>query len=127
VPRMFLNGTAMAGGSMHHLLEGSELVAVTRTAARYHFYSVRDEFPGLYPVAGGGAIVGEVYELSYELLRDSLLPGEPAELELSVIELEDGGGALSMRLRSENLGAPDVHDITQFGGWREYLRQLRRQ
>ncbi len=111
---------------MHHLLKGSELVAATRTAAKYHFYSVRDEFPGLYPAADGGAIAGEVYELSYELLRDSLLPGEPAELELSVIELEDGGGALSMRLRRECLGAPGVRDITHFGGWREYLRQTSR-
>jgi hypothetical protein len=109
---------------MHHLLQGSGLIAAARTAAKYHFYSVRDEFPGLYPAPDGRAIAGEVYELSYELLRDSLLPNEPIELELGVIELEDASGALSMLLRRECLRGPDVRDITRFGGWREYLRHI---
>ncbi len=35
---------------------------------------------------------GEVYDLSYEQLREVLLPGEPLGLELGVIELADGDG-----------------------------------
>jgi hypothetical protein len=120
---MFLNGTAMAGGATHHLLKGSALIAAARTIANYRFYSVRDEFPGLFRASDGSAIAGEIFELSYEVLRDVLLPNEPIELELGVIELEDGGGALSMLLRREYLGAPGVRDITQFGGWHEYLRR----
>jgi hypothetical protein len=120
---MFLNGSAMVGGATHHLLQGAELIAAIRTSAKYRLYSVRDEFPGLCPASDGAAIAGEIYELSYELLRDVLLPNEPIELELGVIELEDAGGALSMLLRREFLEAPIVQDITRFGGWREYLRR----
>ena len=34
--------------------------------------------------------MGELYEMGYEQLRDVLLPGEPAGLELGIIELDDG-------------------------------------
>src|SRR5882724_5191622 len=83
MPRMFLNGTAMSGGADHHLVGGAELVARTTTAKRYRFHAVDGRYPGLEDVGDGGAAVeGEVYELSYEQLREVLLPGEPAGLEL---------------------------------------------
>jgi gamma-glutamylcyclotransferase (GGCT)/AIG2-like uncharacterized protein YtfP len=65
MPRMFLNGTAMAGGALHHLVGDAELVATTTTAERYRFYSVADQYPALEDVGEGGARVeGELYELS---------------------------------------------------------------
>jgi gamma-glutamylcyclotransferase (GGCT)/AIG2-like uncharacterized protein YtfP len=116
--RMFLNGSAMSGGAMHHHLQGAPLLGRARTAPRYRFHSVRDEFPGLFPVSEGGtSIEGELFELSEEVLRDSLLPSEPPELELGVIELEDGSAAFSMVLRKPYPGM----DISEFGGWRAYL------
>ena len=39
---MFLNGGAMRGGPLHHLLQGAPLVGVVRTAPKYRFYSVGD-------------------------------------------------------------------------------------
>jgi gamma-glutamylcyclotransferase (GGCT)/AIG2-like uncharacterized protein YtfP len=123
---MFLNGSAMAGGALHERLTRIHLLNVIATADKYAFYSVRDEFPGLYPSSYGGAIAGELYALSYEVLRDSLLPSEPPELELGVIELEDGTAALSMLLRTDCLRNSAVYDITRFGGWRAYLRHLGR-
>lgn len=122
---MFVNGQAMRGGDLNPALAGATFIGEVRTAARYRFYSVRDEFPGLFPVqASGAAIAGEIYAVSYARLRDRLLPREPRELELTVIELEDGSGALSMRMRDEAIDSPGVIDITEHGGWRNYLRHL---
>ncbi|GAA0420206.1 gamma-glutamylcyclotransferase [Acrocarpospora corrugata] len=119
--RMFVNGQAMSGGSLNTALSGARFLGPAETAPRYRFYSVRDEFPGLYPVADGVAVPGEVYEVTYEILREHLLPREPPELELTVIELADGSGCLSMRMREETLTWPGVTDISAAGGWRAHL------
>lgn len=121
--RVFVNGQALRGGSLHHALAGAEFVGPAVTAPYYHFYSVRDEFPGLFPAADGRgvAIAGEVYALDYATLRDRLLPNEPPELELAAIELSDGSGSLCMRLRDGVRTQPGVFDISRYGGWRAYL------
>jgi gamma-glutamylcyclotransferase (GGCT)/AIG2-like uncharacterized protein YtfP len=122
MPLMFLNGGAMRGGPLHHLLEGAPLVAETTTAPRYRFYSVADRCPGLLPVAHGGArVAGEVYDVAMDVLRDRLLPAEPPELELSVIELADGTSSLAMVLRRPPVSFPELYDITEHGGWTAYL------
>jgi gamma-glutamylcyclotransferase (GGCT)/AIG2-like uncharacterized protein YtfP len=124
--RMFLNGTAMSGQKDHHAVEGATLLGPRTTAARYRFYAVRDEYPGLFPVPDGGvAVEGELYEMPDELLYDGLLPQEPAELELGEVELDDGDVVHAMQLRPERLAAGDkVVDIADFGGWRPYQRHL---
>ena len=120
--RMFLNGTAMRGQPDHTVIAGARFVGPARTAPRYRFFAVRDAFPGLLPVGEGGAsILGELYELTEELLFEGLMPGEPAELELGLVELDDGQAVNAMRLRPERLVAGDkVVDITAFGGFRAY-------
>jgi hypothetical protein len=121
---MFLNGGAMRGGPLNHLLGDSPLIGRVRTAARYRFYSVRDGFPALDPVAEGGvAVAGELYDTDWVLLREALLPTEPGELELGVIELEDGSGCLSMlrrRTYREEPGA--LRDISATPDWNAYRR-----
>jgi gamma-glutamylcyclotransferase (GGCT)/AIG2-like uncharacterized protein YtfP len=122
MPRMFLNGTAMSGGADHHLVGAATLVGAVRTAARYRFHSVDDRYPALEDVGAGGASVeGELYEISYEQLRDVLLPGEPDGLELGVIELADGSGALAMVLRRPRPSLATT-DISALGSWRSYRR-----
>ena len=117
---MFLNGDGMRGGRLHEAIEGVPLVGERRTAPLYRFYSVRDEFPGLYPSAEGGQpILGELYDVPMGPLS-ALLATEPPELELSIIELEDGELSFAMVLRA----AEHVHgihkDITSYGGWAAY-------
>lgn len=148
MPLMFLNGGAMSGGPLHHLLRGAPLVGTVRTAPRYRFYSVGDRFPALVEhdpeitgpskrngsvgvrtvnegagvIGGEGvSVVGELYDVPWDVLRDSLLPAEPEELELGVIELEDGSGALAM-IRRRAYGEPDVEyrDISEHADWRAY-------
>src|SRR6266566_7907729 len=113
---MFLNGDGMRGGRLHHQLRGAALVAATRTAPKYRFYAVGGRFPALEPVTNGGhAIAGEVYEVPLAVLRDHLLPAEPDELELGIIELDDGRAALGMVLRRACTRPGDLTDISVIG------------
>ena len=119
---LFVNGGGMRGGNVHHSIEGLPFLGEARTAPRYRFFSVRDEFPALWPVAEGGvAVPGELYDVPLDVIRDRFIPAEPPELELSVIELDDGRSAVAVILR------PDVHasgagltDISDRGGWRAH-------
>ena len=124
--RMFLNGTAMAGQKDHHAVAGATFLGPRRTAPAFRFYAVRDEFPGLFPVGDEGVpIVGELYEMSEEMLLHSLLPEEPAELELGEITLEDGEVVNAMILQAERIKPDDkVVDIADLGGWRAYQAHL---
>jgi hypothetical protein len=117
---MFLNGDGMQGGRAHYTIEAVPLIGERRTAPLYRFYSVRDEFPALYPSAEGGQpILGELYDVPMGPLS-ALLATEPPELELSIIELQDGELSFAMVLR-EAEHAPGIHkDITGYGGWRAY-------
>jgi hypothetical protein len=125
--RMFVNGEAMSGGRLNRHLIEAVFRGARHTAARYRFYSVRDEFPGLHPVPHDGVSVpGELYEVSYAVLRERLLPAEPPELELGLIELDDGTGSLAMRMRSGALDAPGVTDISDRGGWLRHTGQVPR-
>jgi len=122
---IFLNGGGMRGGPLHHQLQGAPLVRVARSAPRYRYYSVGDRFPAMLEVgAGGHAVVGEVYEVSLAVLREHLLPAEPPELELGVIELDDGTACLATVLRAEFGGALDLRDISEVGDWRVYQASL---
>jgi gamma-glutamylcyclotransferase (GGCT)/AIG2-like uncharacterized protein YtfP len=116
---MFLNGGAMRGGPLHHLLNGSPLIAATRTAPKYRFYSVADVCPALHPVShGGAAVAGELYDVPLYVLRDMLLPAEPPALELGVIEMADGSSAFAMLLRRGYIA--ELTDITMHGDWSIY-------
>jgi hypothetical protein len=124
MPLMFLNGDGMRGGRAHYTIEGVPLIGERRTAPRYRFFSIRDEFPGLYPAAEGGEpVLGELYDVPMIQLR-ALLATEPPELELSIIELEAGELSFAMLLRDAEHDRGVHTDITRFGGWRAYRASL---
>jgi hypothetical protein len=122
---LFLNGEGMRGGRVHPHIARYPFLGEARTAPRYRFYVYEDRFPALWPVPDGGVSVpGELVELPLEAVRDEFLPVEPPELELGVVELDDGSAALAVLLR------PDVHargtglvDISDHGGWRAWLER----
>jgi gamma-glutamylcyclotransferase (GGCT)/AIG2-like uncharacterized protein YtfP len=125
VVTMFVNGQAMTGGELNDALAFARFLGPVRTAPEYRFFSFNDVFPGLAPVSQGGwSVPGEIYEISYTDLREKLLPREPAELELSVIKLEDGRGSLSMICREIPIDQDNVYEITVAGGWRDHLASL---
>jgi gamma-glutamylcyclotransferase (GGCT)/AIG2-like uncharacterized protein YtfP len=119
---LFVNGEGMRGGKVHYSIEGHKFLGPARTAARYRFFSVRDEFPGLWPVDEGGvSIEGELYEVPLEVIRDRFIPAEPPELELGVLELDDGGSALVVLMRKDVVESGEgLTDISDYGGWRGY-------
>jgi gamma-glutamylcyclotransferase (GGCT)/AIG2-like uncharacterized protein YtfP len=119
---LFVNGEGMRGGKVHYSIEGHKFLGPARTAARYRFFSVRDEFPGLWPVDEGGvSIEGELYEVPLEVIRDRFIPAEPPELELGVLELDDGGSALVVLMRKDVVESGEgLTDISDYGGWRAY-------
>jgi gamma-glutamylcyclotransferase (GGCT)/AIG2-like uncharacterized protein YtfP len=122
---MFVNGQAMSGGELNDALACARFLGPVRTAPQYRFFSFQDVFPGLAPVSQGGwSVPGEIYEISYTDLREKLLPREPAELELSVIRLEDGRGSLSMVCREIPSDRENVCEITAAGGWRDHIASL---
>lgn len=119
---LFVNGEGMSGGRVHHSVEGHPFLGTARTAPRYRFFSVRDEFPALWPVDEGGVgVEGELYEVPLEVIRDRFMPSEPPELELGVLELDDGAGALVVLLRADAYASgAGLVDISEHGGWRAY-------
>jgi gamma-glutamylcyclotransferase (GGCT)/AIG2-like uncharacterized protein YtfP len=120
--KMFVNGEAMRGGRLAPNLAQARFLGEASTAPVYRFLSVRDEYPALLPAGTGGwPVRGELYEVSYADLRDKLLPSEPPELELTIIELADGSGSLCMRLRPDCGDLPGLIDISRLGSWRDYL------
>jgi|HubBroStandDraft_1064217.scaffolds.fasta_scaffold452123_2 hypothetical protein len=124
--RMFLNGTAMAGQKDAGSHTGSTFLGPARTAARYRFLVVRDEFPGLVEVEKGGrSIEGELYEIPDQVLHGDFLANEPAELAFGSIELLDGDVVHAMLLQPERLNPADkVVDVSELGGFRAYQRHL---
>ena len=119
---LFVNGEGMSGGKVHYSIEGHPFIGAARTAPRYRFFSVRDEFPGLWRVDEGGvSIDGELYEVPLDVIRDSFIPAEPPELELGVLELDDGGSSLVVVMRKEVVESGEgLTDISEYGGWRAY-------
>ncbi|MGW6445106.1 allophanate hydrolase-related protein [Lentzea sp. NPDC055074] len=107
-------------------MQGTPMVCKARSAARYRYFSVRGQFPAMHE-SGSASVVGELYDLPLKVLRDHLVPAEPAELEIGVIELEDGSAALATVLRDAMvdplLHSGDIRDISYLGDWREFLHR----
>ena len=118
---LFVNGEGMRGGTVHHTIQAHPFLGHVTTAPKYRFYSVRDQFPALWLVEQGGmSVPGELYDVPLTTIRDQFIPAEPPELELGVIELDDGQSALAVVLRREAHAAPGLIDISDRGGWRAY-------
>jgi hypothetical protein len=128
--RFFVNGQAMSGGALYGpLARSGQFLGAVRTAARYRFWACRGEFPALVSAdLDGWCVPGELYRIGYDVLREQILPSEPEELELSVVELDDGTGALGMRIRA---GVTPVElpmvEIEPGTGWRQHLELATRE
>lgn len=119
---MFLNGGGMKGGALHHRIAGAPFLGPATTLPIYRLHAVGDDHPALQaaPDGEGAAIEGELYDIDLAVLRTSLLPAEPADLELGVVGMADGSEALGMRLRDDCADLPGLVDITAHGSWRAY-------
>ena len=118
---LFVNGDGMRGGTVHPTIAEHPFLGAARTAPIYRFYSVGDRFPALWPVPDGGvSVVGELYDVPLDTLRERFIPAEPEELELSIIQLADGSSAVAVVLRRDYLDSPGLTDISELADWRAY-------
>ena len=99
------------------------LVRSCKTAAEYRLYALPNTVPpkpGLVRVnAGGSAIEVEVWELTPEAFGQ-FMKGVPAPMTIGTCILEDGSKVHGFGC--EPLALEGATDITEFGGWRAYLR-----
>ena len=100
-----------------------ELLGEARTAPSYRIYSIGDVHPGMFEVeAGGISVPGEIYRLPDEVWA-RVEAGEPPNLYKGPVKLSDGrtiDGILYPRELAEGIH----RDISEFGGWREYVTSL---
>jgi allophanate hydrolase len=130
VPKGFLPvavcGAHMEGLPLNWQLRdrGGYLVRTTRTADQYRFFALPGgppERPGLVRVANGGTSVAvEVWAIRAADFG-SFVAGIPAPLGIGTIELQDG--AKVPGFLCESYATDGAVDITQFGGWRGYLKR----
>ena len=104
---------------------GAELVATTRTSARYRMYRLEGGpplRPGLERVGSGGrALEVEVWAIGAEGLG-RVCAAVPPPLGIGSVELADGRWVKGFIC--ETRGLAGATDITAHGGWRAYLRTV---
>ena len=107
---------------------GGSLVLSTTTSPDYKFYALPGGppyRPGLVRVERseqGSAIEVEVWELPTREFG-SFVAGIPAPLGIGTITLANGEAVQSFLC--EGYAVADAEDISRFGGWRDYMQQLR--
>lgn len=119
-----VNGTLMRGLELNkNLLDvGATFVGETKTAEQYRLWSIQDRYPGMLrvrPPSRGAAITVEVWALDAVGLV-AVLAGEPPGLTIGRVTLADGTSAFGVL--AEPWIIEGQQEITEFGGWREYLR-----
>ncbi len=119
-----VNGTLMRGLELNgNLLSvGATFVRETTTEPTYRLWSIADRHPAMLKVTEGGvAIAVEVWTVPASGVS-TLLTLEPAGLCIGKVRLLDGEEVLGV------LGEPFLcegkREITQFGGWRSYMREF---
>ena len=102
---------------------GGRLLEATRSAAHYKLYALAGGppfRPGMVRVADEGvAIEVEIWEIPSSELG-SFLTGIPAPLGLGKVQLADGSWETGFIC--EPYGLEGAADISEFGGWRAYIK-----
>ncbi len=102
---------------------GATRIRTTHTAPEYRLYALatKPPKPGLVYVGdGGSAIEVEVWELS-EAAFGHFVNNIPAPLAIGMTRLADGSQVKGFVC--EPYASEGARDISEFGGWREFLKQ----
>ncbi|WP_374319142.1 allophanate hydrolase [Aquabacterium sp.] len=121
-------GAHLSGMPLHGQLveRGARLRASTTTSAAYKLYALPGTVPpkpGLVRVSDGGAgtpIAVEVYDVPLDDIG-SFLALIPPPLGLGSVELADGSWVKGFIC--EPCGVAGAQDISEFGGWRAYMKR----
>jgi hypothetical protein len=120
-----VNGTLMRGLELNDNLQqvGAVFGRETITAPIYRLWSIEDRHPAMMRVTvGGRSIELEIWSVPLAGLA-KILQQEPAGLCIGKIKLADNYEVLGV------LGEPFLcegqREITEFGGWRNYIKSVK--
>ena len=116
-----VNGTLMRGLELNNnlLAVGATFVREAITEPTYHLFSIGDVHPAMMRVKTGGvAIAVEVWAVPPAGLAQILL-NEPPGLCIGKVRLDDGSEILGVV--GESICCENGKEITQYGGWRNYI------
>lgn len=120
-----VNGTLMQGLELNGNLQavGAIFVRETITAPIYRLWSINDCHPAMMRVSEGGrSIALEIWSLPLAGLA-KILQQEPAGLCIGKIKLADSSDVLGVL--GEAFLCEGQQEITEFDGWRNYLKSLK--
>ena len=118
-------GAHLTGQPLNYQLQERHaiLLKTCQTAPSYRFYALANTQPakpGLVKVLDGSGvgIEVEVWQLSAEGFG-TFVAAVPPPLVIGTLDLEDGSSVKGFLC--EPYVIPDAQDISQYGGWRNYL------
>lgn len=120
-------GTHMSGLPLNsQLIElGGTFVKQTKTAPHYKLFKLNGftpPRPGLLRVVEGGVAIDlEIWRLPL-IHYGAFVSGVPAPLGFGTLILEDGSN--TQGFMCEAYATRDATDISELGGWREYLASI---
>ena len=117
-----VNGTLMKGLELNVNLQqvGAVFVCETMTAPIYRLWSIDDRHPAMVRASmGGNSIALEIWSLPLAGLA-KILQQEPAGLCIGKIKLADNSDVLGVL--GEAFLCEGQREITEFGGWRNYIK-----
>ncbi len=101
---------------------GATFEEETQTEAAYKLFSINDIHPAMLRVPEGGVTVTvEVWSVPLAGLA-KILTQEPAGLAIGKIKLTDGETVLGVL--GESICCDAGQEITEYGGWRNYIKTL---
>ena len=116
-----VNGTLMRGLELNENLGevGAVFLEDAKTLSVYRLFSIDDRHPAMFRVTdGGNEISVEIWDIDESGLV-SVLRKEPAGLCIGKVELNIG--RLVLGVLGEEILCNGMKEITDFGGWREYI------
>jgi allophanate hydrolase len=126
---MAVVGAHLSGQPLNWQLtqRGGKLIKTAKTSPHYRFYALANTTPpkpGLVrePAFNGPGIEVEVWALPADTVG-TFVEGVPQPLSIGTLELEDG--SLVKGFLVEPVGTEGGLEITQLGGWRNYLASLK--
>ncbi|MGP1387518.1 MAG: allophanate hydrolase-related protein [Thainema sp.] len=121
--KLAVNGTLMRGLALNGnlLAVNATFLKEAKTEPAYRLWSINDVHPAMIRVPEGGvAIAVEVWSVPADGIAQVLLQ-EPPGLSIGKVKLEDGETVLGV------IGEPtlcqDQKEITEYGGWRNYVEK----
>jgi hypothetical protein len=118
-----VNGSLMRGFALNInlLAVNAEFVCDTKTVDQYRIWSIKDQYPAMQRIlCGGNCVDVEIWKMTPEALL-KILKSEPPGLCLGKVQLADGEWVFG--ILGESYICIGMTEITEWGGWRDYLSQ----